>query len=59
MSANAKDVITRLERIEAKFDALLTALGAQLVEESQAPTLADGFAAFAEGSRKRHAKGRG
>lgn len=53
------EILARLDRIEAKFDAMLAAMGAQLVEEPQAPTLAEGFAAFAEGSRKRHAKGRG
>lgn len=62
----SKEVIARLDALGAqqlellqKFDALLQALGAQVVEEPAGDELAAGFQAFAEASRKRHAKGRG
>lgn len=61
----SKEVIARLDAIGAqqavlsqKFDALLQALGAQVVEEP-VDELAAGFQAFAEASRRKHSKGRG
>lgn len=60
-----EQVMATLERIEVeqrqlsrKFDALLVALGATVVEEP-VDKLAAGFAEFAEASRQKHAKGRG
>jgi hypothetical protein len=57
LRAELAPILARLEAVETKHDALVRAIGAELVDEDVDP-IARGFQQFAEDSRRRHSKER-